>query len=104
MSLRPAPGLQRQLPCLRLFMNLVTGRHVLTLCVPPSHVIGRDKESRCLPQMNSHPAQNPGMEEKARKSREKKQKLSKCECVLKPSEPQPMSNPDSRSMFGEHCL
>lgn len=65
------------------------------------HVIGRDKESRCLPQMNSHPAQNHGMEEKAIKSREKKQKLSKYECVLKPSEPQPMSNLDTGSMLGE---
>lgn len=46
--------------------------------------------------MKSHPAQNPGMEEK--------QKLSEYEYVLKPSEPQPVSNTDIRSILGELYL
>ena len=86
-ALGPALGMaegsrDRQLPYLGLLINLVTGRHLITPCVPPSHVIGRDKASWHLPQMNSHPAQNPGLEEKARQSREENQggfggKLSK---------------------------
>lgn len=63
------------------------------MCIPPSHAIGRDKESRHLLQMKSHPAQNPGMEEQ--------RKLSEYECVLKPNKPQPVSNMDIRSILGE---
>lgn len=78
------------LPCLRLFINPVTGRHILTPCVPPSHVVGRDKESRHLTLMNSHPTQHPGQERKPEKSGRRSRKVwegnfPNTECVLKPS-------------------
>lgn len=60
------------------------------LCIFPSNATGRDKASRHLPQMNSHPAQNPGLEDKAkragRRSREVlEENFQSMECVLKPS-------------------
>lgn len=38
------------------------------LCIFPLNTTGRGKASRHLPQMNSHPAQNPGLEDKAKRA------------------------------------